>query len=119
MAGHLVTIRSLLQLRPLDTAKRHLPDGTAWMERTARRRGNRARYFPLKQNTRPLYLGIRNRHRGEQRLGVWVKRVGVELSSRGDLDYASEVHDCYSVADMLDYREVVRDEEVSQIKFPA
>jgi hypothetical protein len=89
MAGHLVTIRSLLQFRPLDTAKRHLPDGTARMKRTARGTVNRVRYFPLKQNTSALYLWIRNWRRGEQRLGVGVKRVRVELPGRGDLDYAS------------------------------
>jgi hypothetical protein len=114
-----MTVPDLLQFGPLDTAKRHLPDGTARMEWTARRRVNRARYFPLKQNASTLYPRIGNRHCGEQRLGVWVERVGVELSSRGDLDHASQVHDCYSVADMLDYRQVVCDENVSQIKFPA
>jgi hypothetical protein len=83
MAGHLVTIRSLLQFRPLDTAKRHLPDGTARMKRTARGRVNRVRYFPLKQNTSALYLWIRNSHRGEQRLGVRKARTADGTTDSG------------------------------------
>src|SRR3954471_11374238 len=79
MARHRVPARPFLQLRRTLRAAR-LRDRTAGMEVAARRRLHRARHVALEADAVALELGIRHRHRGEQRLGVGMLRVAVEVA---------------------------------------
>ena len=58
--------------------------------------------------------GSGHRHGGEQRLGVGVQRVGVDVVARRDLDDLAEVHHRDAVGDVPHDGEVVRDEQVSE-----
>ncbi|MNW05194.1 hypothetical protein D3C71_2014030 [compost metagenome] len=59
---------------------------------------------------------IGNRDRGQQRLGIWMDRIGVQLFALGQLDHFAQVHNGDTVADMLNHGEVMSDEQVSQSK---
>ena len=61
-----------------------------------------------------LRLRVGDRHRRQQRLRVGVQRVGEEFGLVGDLDDAPEIHHRDAVADVLDDREVVRDEQIGE-----
>jgi len=52
----------------------------------------------------------------QQCFRVGVHRVVEDLAGRGQLDDASEVHDCNAVADVFDDAEVVGDENVGQLE---
>ncbi|RPK76440.1 hypothetical protein EES42_03360 [Streptomyces sp. ADI95-17] len=57
---------------------------------------------------------VRHRDRGQQRLGVGVRGVVVDLLVRADLDDPAQVHHPDPVGDVPDDRQVVRDEHVAQ-----
>ena len=78
---------------------------------------DRARHVALQHDTFAFDRGIGDRHSGEQRLGVWVQRVGVQIAARGDLDDASKIHHSNAVADVFHHRQIVRDEQIREIKF--
>ena len=61
-----------------------------------------------------LDLGVGDRDRRQQRLGVGVQRAGVELDARGDLDDAAEIHHGDAVADVAHHGKIVGDEDVGQ-----
>ena len=58
--------------------------------------------------------GIGHRYRRQQRFGVRMLRMGEQRAARRELDDAAEIHHRDAVADVLDDREVVRDEEIRQ-----
>ena len=58
--------------------------------------------------------GVRDGDGGEQRLGVGVERVAVQLLGAGDLDDLAQIHDGHAVRDVLDHGKVVGDEEIGQ-----
>ena len=62
-----------------------------------------ARHVPLQHDARPLDLGVGDRHGRQQRLGVRVQRVGVEVMTRRDLYDAAQVHYGDAIADVLDH----------------
>jgi hypothetical protein len=80
------------------------------------RRADRARDVALQQDALALDLGVGDRHRGEQRLGVGVARVRVEVLRGRDLDDLAEVHHGDARADVLDDRQVVGDEQVREVE---
>ncbi len=83
----------------------------------ARRRGvDGIRDVALEHDARalPAALRIRDRHRRQQRAGVRVLRLRVELVARRDLHRVAEVHDHDAVRDVADDVQVVRDEDVGQ-----
>src|SRR5262245_27370243 len=57
---------------------------------------------------------IRLRHGGEKRAGVLVARVVDDIVAAADLDDLAAEHDGNAVADVVDDREVVADEEVRE-----
>src|SRR3989337_2622567 len=89
---------------------------TAGTEPTAAWGTRRAWHLTLKYYSLPLLLGVgvRNRYRREQGSSIRVKRVCVELVGDGYLDQHAEVHHPYTVTDVPDNRQVVRDEQIGQ-----
>jgi hypothetical protein len=61
-----------------------------------------------------LGIGIGDRHRSEQRLGVRMQRAAEQRGPVGQLDDAAEVHHRDAVADVLNHREVMGDEQVGE-----
>ncbi len=88
----------------------------AGVEPAARRRVDRARHVALEDDPAALALGDRIRHRdgGQEGAGVRMARRRVHLVRRPDLDDLAEVHHRDPVADVLDHRQVVGDEQVCQ-----
>ena len=88
----------------------------ARVEVAARRRVDRARHVAAEDDPLAPLLDhrVRNRHGGEQRLGVRVQRLIVEIVAGRHLHDLAEVHHGDAVGDVLDDREVVGDEQVGQ-----
>ena len=59
--------------------------------------------------------GIRHRDRVDQAPGVGMGCVLVDLLGRSDLHQLAEVHDPDAVGEILDHRQVVRDDDVRQV----
>ena len=64
--------------------------------------------------TRECVPLARNRHCGEQQLGVLVLGPREQVGAIGFLDYPAEVHHHDAIAERLDHREVVRDEHIGE-----
>ena len=60
--------------------------------------------------------GAFRRDRGEQRLGVRMLRIRVDSLRSVELHDTSQIHDHDPVADVFDDAEVMRDENISQVK---
>ena len=54
----------------------------------------------------------------EQRLGVRMERVLVELLGRRQLGHLAQVHHADAIGEVLDDREVVRDEQIGEAELP-
>src|SRR5262245_50364748 len=113
LAGHPVVRRDLLEHLFVRRARRNAK-GTPGVEAAPRRRVDRARHVTLEQDPLALHGRIGNRHRRQERLGIRMARVGVELLRRRDLDDLAQVHHCHARRDVLDDREIVRDEEIGE-----
>src|SRR4051812_5233306 len=87
---------------------------TARMEAASRRWIDRTRHVAGQDHAQALETGIRHRDGREQRLGVGMLRIPEERMLVRELDNAPEVHDGDAMADVLDDREVVRDEEIRE-----
>ena len=84
-------------------------------EAAARRRRGRVRHVALQHAcARRLSRRVGHRNRREQRLRVRVARRGEQRALVGALDDAAEVHHRDARRDVLDDREIVRDEQVRQ-----
>ena len=93
-------------------------DGAARMEGASGRRIERAGHIALQDLPPTLATRFRDRDGGEQRLSIGVLRVAVERIPIGDLHDPAQVHHRNPVADVLDHRQVVGDEEQRQVEFP-
>ena len=62
--------------------------------------------------------GIGNRHRRQERFGVRMQRACKQRALRRDLHDSAEIHHRDAVADVLDHRQIVRNEEIRQTEFP-
>src|SRR5262245_57897300 len=100
------------QLRDLHVAQTLDGHGAPGMEAAAGGRIEGRRHVALQDDARPLAVGIGHRNSGEQRLRVGVERPLVEILAPRRLHDLPKVHDRDAVADVLDDREVVRDEQV-------
>ena len=71
------------------------------------------RYKRIVNDSLTLLLrdGIGERNSGKERLGVRMEGMSKELIGGGKLNHLTEVHNADSVGEILNYREVVRDEE--------
>ncbi len=88
--------------------------GAARVERAAGRRVLGVRHLAGQHHAyiAPVRIGLR--YRRNERLGIGMARPGEQRIGRRGLDDASQVHHRDGVADMLDDREIVRDEDVGQ-----
>jgi hypothetical protein len=59
-------------------------------------------------------MRIRQRHSGEQCSRIGMQRLAVELLGAAELGKVAEIHHRDAVADVLDDREVVRDEQIGE-----
>src|SRR6516225_8049393 len=84
------------------------------MEATARRRIKRARYFARELDTLGARARINLRYRREQRAGVWMARIRIDLVAARQLHDFAEIHNRHALADVLDYPQIVRDEKISK-----
>ena len=87
-------------------------------EAASGRRVERAGHVSLEDDALPARSGLRQRDRGEQRLRVWMARVGEELALVRIFHDASEVHHRHACGDVLYDREIVCDENVRQAEPP-
>ncbi len=63
-----------------------------------------------------LDIRIGERAGREQRDGVRMLRLAVDIVPRAELDDLAEIHDGDAVADVLDRAQVVRHEQVGQVE---
>src|SRR5713226_8541539 len=91
---------------------------TASAKATARRRVARRGHITLEDNPIALNLRIWNRNRRKQRHRVRMHWVRVEILRVGKLDDAAQKHHRQTVGNVIDQRETVRNEQVSQPEFP-
>ena len=113
-AGHEVTVAPVIhQLRVVHPAAVLRVQATR-VEPAPRRRVDRAGHVPRQDNALPPQPRMRDGHRREQCFGVRVLRIGEQLIGHRDLDDPAQVHDRDPVADVLDHRQVVGDEQVGQ-----
>ena len=117
MTGYPVFPFKLSQLRYLLLAlvNRHI---TSWMEVTTSGRIDRTGHISGKND--PLPGAIHNRigywYCRQQRYGIRMKRIRIELITLGDLDDLAEIHNRHSVADVAYNRQVVGYEEIGQVE---
>ena len=97
-----MTVCAELQRRFLLIANRFAVR-TARMKTTTRRRMDRAWDVTLQNRSFFLAANIGNGNRGEQSPRVRMLGVPVDGFALGDLDDLAEVHDRYSMADVLDH----------------
>ena len=92
--------------------------GAPCVERTALRRVHGARNVALEHGFGGVLLIDGKARNGSQKgIGVGVKRVMEKVVAVRKLADASEIHNQYSVAEMLDDAEVVGDEEIGEVLF--
>ena len=86
--------------------------GAARMETAPGRDVHRTGHRPSETYRLLLDIEVGDWHGRHQRLRVGVERRAEHPHGIADLHYATEVHHCNSVREMLDGREIVRDEHV-------
>src|SRR5689334_17918523 len=84
-------------------------DRAARVEMAARRWMNGTGNVSLQHDALALHGRIGDRHRRQERLGIGMERLVVEVARRRDLYDPSEVHYSDTGRDMLDHAEVVGD----------
>ena len=100
--------RRLLHAAALDSI------GAARMEAAAAGLPDRARYLAREDDALAPRAWIGERHCREQCLGIGMKGCPEECVLLRELDDLSEIHDGDPVADVLDHREIMRNEEVGE-----
>ena len=80
-------------------------------ERAAAHGVGRAGQRALEQDALALRVGVRDRHRGEQRLGVRMVGRREDVLDAPVLHHLAQVHDRDVVGEVADHGEVVRDED--------
>ncbi len=106
------------QLWSLDVADAFLGDGTTWMEVAAWWGVDGRRHFALEDRSVARPVGVRYGYGREERLGIRMKWIGVQPIPLSDLDDPPQVHHGDAVAYVLNYCQVVRNEQQRQIEFP-
>ena len=98
-----------------------LVEPAAGVEPAALGRVDRARHVAGEDDPPALALEhrVRDRHGGQERAGVRVSGRGIHEVGRPDLDDLAEIHHRDPVADVLDDRKVVGDEQVRQSELRA
>ncbi len=78
---------------------------------------HRAGDVPLEDDFLQGVVGVRNRNRRHQRLGVRMLWIREQLFGLDRLNDLPQGHDRHPAADVLDHREVMGNEQVSQTEF--
>ena len=116
VTGDLVAGADLAERRDLALASR-LGIGTARMKGAARRWVDRARDIALQQLFLAFDPRIGHGDRGQQGLGVRMQRAREQRLLVGVFHDLAEIHDRYAVTDVLDDREIVRNEQVRPVSY--
>src|SRR5579863_4513101 len=119
VAGREVVGLFLLQWRnDLTTDRLRFP--AAWMKVAAAGWIDRTGNIAFKDNAFAFRLDfwIWYRNGGKQCLRIGVEREVVEIFAIRQFRYTTEVHHCYTVADVFHNREVVGHKQVSEAEFP-
>src|SRR5947207_12383347 len=102
----------LLPLWRIDGTARHR-FRAARMETAAGGRRQGARNLARYRQPLALVVGVGRQRRGEQRLGIGVKRPVAEFERPGHVDDLVQIHDRDAVADTRDGGWIVADEDVA------
>src|SRR5437868_589538 len=92
------------------------PSTTASAAMTSRRRIGRAGNFPFEHGLLPPDRRVGNRDDRDQCLGIRVPGTCQKLLRRCYLHDLAEIHHGDPIADLLDHRHVVRDEEIGEVE---
>ena len=111
MAGHLMPVAGVLELRLLGLAPVH-HERAAGMELAARGLVGGRGDFALKFLCAVPFVGIERRDRREKRLGVGMARRGEKLARGCGFDQPPEIHDRKVIAGVGDHGQIVADEEI-------
>src|SRR6202041_3134584 len=60
--------------------------------------------------------GVDHRDSGKQRPRIRVARLGEDFVATGDFDDPAQVHNRHALADVFDHPQIVRNEEIRQMK---
>src|SRR5262245_34561535 len=88
----------------------------AWIEAAARWRAERRWQFALEHYALALALGVRHRRRREQGARIGMLRVPEYAVARAIFGDAAEIHHHHVSGDMAYDRQIVADEEISEIE---
>lgn len=110
MTIHEVAIPEVRGLRDKSVAGLEAVDA-ARVETAAGRDLRGAGDVAFQENMLLLHVRVRDGDVGEQRLGVGMGRLGIDLLCRGELDDLPEVHDGYAVREVAYHVQVVGDEQ--------
>lgn len=69
----------------------------------------------LKHYAVHLYIGIGMRDRREESLGIGVEGVLEDVLLVTELNHSTKIHNAYLIRDELNYRQIVRNEEVGKV----
>src|SRR5581483_12273817 len=75
------------------------------------------RYVAFQVNALSLRVGVRNRDRRKQRLGIGMVGRLKEAFGAADLDQLAQVYDGDDVRQVADHRQIVRDKQVGGLAF--
>ena len=64
-----------------------------------------------------LDLRIWHWHCRQQRFCVWMRRVSIEFAYRRNFNNLAKIHNRNAIRDMLDDRQIMRNEQICQRKF--
>ena len=90
--------------------------GTAGVEGTSRGKIDGRGDIPLQNLSLTLLFGVDARDGRQEGFGVGVQRSGKEVFGRGLFNNFTQVHDDNTARDMLDHREIVRNEEIRNLE---
>src|SRR3990172_13000678 len=93
-------------------------NGATGMEDAPRRGVQRAGHVTLEDDALPpgLYLRVWNGDRGEQCLGIGMKRVIVQLCTPRDFHQFAEIHDRDTVTDVAHHGEVMGNKQIREVE---
>ena len=89
--------------------------GATGVEAAALGRISRRGDIALKHYAVHLHIGIRVRNCREESLGIGVEGVGEDVLLVTELNHSTKVHNADLIRDELNYRQIVRNEEVGEV----
>jgi len=117
MDFHPVSGRDLLELTGPGGFFRGAVHPAAVSKGATGRGGNGRGDIPPEEDAPGLFAGIGDGYRGNERLGIGMKRIPVDFIGGPEFDNFAQVHDGDPVADVFDHGKVVGDEKVGEMEF--